>query len=694
MLKWPITSVSNARYLVLSLALAVLFLSLVAVLVATNRRIGEIERAVQRTERRDDAGDAEQESPQTIFREAVEGVDSLLEQRNAERAGRIFETIATPSGSLFAEADTGLAIRRDAEMQATLLRGDRRFFRVTGNAPRGAVDIESRLGERIRVDDIEDGGSGVRRFLRTETARLDAILENEERMRGTLERLPRLPEIARILESQGMSTTRIVRDGFVLRHGYTNEGGGVIVRVAADAERDEYAVDGTPIDGGAEELGTAVAEALRGYDPEEAFRRAGEELEKRLDRLINDDGFTAFLSERGLSVRELTDSVADTGDSVPDADSADSGSSRLGERRIKRYELHSEAEDERAGYFITDLEEGAIELVDIDGRHLSTIDRLPVTHGLGAAAVDPDEQPSFLLLGVADGLTDSMIYVEPRDDGVSMISVPRDIYYEGRKINGIYATDGPSATAGTIEALLGVEIDHYIAIDMDGFADIVSALGTVPVELEDEFLDPMMTYEVDGERRMLYFPPGRHDMAGSAALSFARARQSTSDFDRAARQQLIVAGIRRRIDQLALSEAGKLYDLIRVGLEYSETDIGFLDALRYYRRFRNVPDRTRRLVLSTENVLYENFVAYHEDNLRMEDKDPSEWPDAGPYILLPRAEQWDGVREYVAVWLSGVDPDPDEFFDEEPEEPITVDTLDSFLDLLDEVLFDGETSTR
>ena len=687
MLKLPGDRLASVRYLLLAMGVAVFIVSLIAVLVATHRRIGAIEHAVRGSERQDETADADYEPPGTLFREAVTGIDSLLKQRNEESAGRIFASVATPAGELFAAADTGLTIRSEGDMQATLLRGDRRFFRVSGNAPRGSVDIESRLDERIRVEDIEADGESAHEFLRSQTARLDAILDTEERMRAKLEQLPRLPEIAAVLESEGMSTTRIVRDDFVLRHGYTNEGGAVIVRIAADAERDEYTVDGVRIDGGDEELVTAVAEALREYDPEEAFRRAGAELEERLDRLVGDEGFEAFLSERGLSVRELSDSDSD----------AEIGESEPGgsiERRIKRYELFSEPDDERAGYFVADLEEGAIELVDADGRHLSTIDRIPVTHGLGAAAVDAAEEPSFLLLGVADGLTDSMIYLRPRGDGVSMVSVPRDIYYEGRKINDIYAADGASATVETIEALLGVEIDHFVAIDMDGFADIVSALGTIPVDLDEEFLDPMMTYEANGERRMLYFPPGRHDMGGSAALAFARSRQSTSDFDRAGRQQLIITGIRRRIDQLALSDAGKLYELIRLGLEYSETDIGFLDALRYYRRFRDVPDRTRRLVLSTENVLYENFVAYHEQGLRMENKDPSEWAEAGQYILRPRAEQWDGIREYVTVWLSGVDPDPDEFFDEEPVEPVPVDTLDSFLDLLDEVLFDDETSLR
>ena len=687
MLKWPGDRVRNARYLLLALGFAVLFVAVTAVLVGTHRRIGEIERAVFGDQEQEETAERGHDPPGALFREAVDGVDSLLTRRNEETASRIFSSVATPDGSLFAAANTGLSVRRDGELQATFLRGDRRFFRVTGNAPRGSVDIESRLDERIRVEDIEADGESAHEFLRSQTARLDAILDTEERMRAKLEQLPRLPEIAAVLESEGMSTTRIVRDDFVLRHGYTNEGGAVIVRIAADAERDEYTVDGVRIDGGDEELVTAVAEALREYDPEEAFRRAGAELEERLDRLVGDEGFEAFLSERGLSVRELSDSDSD----------AEIGESEPGgsiERRIKRYELFSEPDDERAGYFVADLEEGAIELVDADGRHLSTIDRIPVTHGLGAAAVDAAEEPSFLLLGVADGLTDSMIYLRPRGDGVSMVSVPRDIYYEGRKINDIYAADGASATVETIEALLGVEIDHFVAIDMDGFADIVSALGTIPVDLDEEFLDPMMTYEANGERRMLYFPPGRHDMGGSAALAFARSRQSTSDFDRAGRQQLIITGIRRRIDQLALSDAGKLYELIRLGLEYSETDIGFLDALRYYRRFRDVPDRTRRLVLSTENVLYENFVAYHEHGLRMENKDPSEWAEAGQYILRPRAEQWDGIREYVTVWLSGVDPDPDEFFDEEPVEPVPVDTLDSFLDLLDEVLFDDETPSR
>ncbi|PAE14418.1 LytR family transcriptional regulator, partial [Virgibacillus sp. 7505] len=61
--------------------------------------------------------------------------------------------------------------------------------------------------------------------------------------------------------------------------------------------------------------------------------------------------------------------------------------------------------------------------------------------------------------------------------------MPRDtkVQIAGRsmadKLNHAHAYGGPDLMVQTVEELLHIPIDHYIAVDMDGFVDVINTLG-------------------------------------------------------------------------------------------------------------------------------------------------------------------------------------------------------------------------
>lgn len=63
----------------------------------------------------------------------------------------------------------------------------------------------------------------------------------------------------------------------------------------------------------------------------------------------------------------------------------------------------------------------------------------------------------------------------------------------------------------------------------------------IPV-LDDNFPEP------GAHRERLYVPAGVQHMTGVQALEYSRSRKSTSDFDRAARQQRVIVSLRRQLD--------------------------------------------------------------------------------------------------------------------------------------------------
>jgi LCP family protein required for cell wall assembly len=173
--------------------------------------------------------------------------------------------------------------------------------------------------------------------------------------------------------------------------------------------------------------------------------------------------------------------------------------------------------------------------------------------------------------------TDTLITVsiDPATGQVVMFSLPRDtvdvpippgparnVYgsvYEG-KINGFYASArnqsvfaGPRATRGygalksVLGELYGLDIKYYVEVNFDGFREVVDALGGVTINVQVPVLDD--NFPQPGSRRLrLFVPAGMQHMTGSQALAYARSRKSTSDFERAARQQRVIVSLRQQLD--------------------------------------------------------------------------------------------------------------------------------------------------
>ncbi|KAF0996633.1 LytR family transcriptional regulator [Geobacillus sp. TFV-3] len=154
---------------------------------------------------------------------------------------------------------------------------------------------------------------------------------------------------------------------------------------------------------------------------------------------------------------------------------------------------------------------------------------------------------SILLIGVDErkgdrGRADSLIVmtVNPNKQSIDMLSVPRDTRTEiiGKgtedKINHSYAFGGVEMAMATVEHFLDIPIDYYIKVNMEGFRDIVDAVGGVTVNNPFTF-----TYEGT------HFPKGEITLNGDEALKYSRMRKEDprGDFGRQDRQKQIIQAI-------------------------------------------------------------------------------------------------------------------------------------------------------
>jgi LCP family protein required for cell wall assembly len=172
---------------------------------------------------------------------------------------------------------------------------------------------------------------------------------------------------------------------------------------------------------------------------------------------------------------------------------------------------------------------------------------------------------------------DSIMVVHAALGSFRKLSIPRDAFAEipgcgQQKINASLACNtqseegNPGLTIETVEGFLGIDINHIVIVDFDGFADFIDTLGGVEVEvpnnknvsgacrLKNRTL--VVAGDVDGGKGgggvSIGLTAGEHTLEGQKALAFARLRHnvcdpSENDIDRAERQQLVLNGIKGRL---------------------------------------------------------------------------------------------------------------------------------------------------
>lgn len=218
---------------------------------------------------------------------------------------------------------------------------------------------------------------------------------------------------------------------------------------------------------------------------------------------------------------------------------------------------------------------------------------------------DVQGHTNILLIGVGgeghdgENLTDTMIIasIDKKNKLVPMLSVPRDFFVDnevvgwGTRINGVYEyiydDTGDSAFAmgeliGELELITDIDIHYYAKIDFQGFEDIVDAIGGVDVSLEEDIYDPYYPAPpgLGYTQETFYLEAGDHTLDGKTALKFARSRYTTSDFDRARRQQELIDAIRQKATSVGfLLNPNKIKNTLEAVSNNFETDMTLTEML-------------------------------------------------------------------------------------------------------------------
>jgi len=206
-------------------------------------------------------------------------------------------------------------------------------------------------------------------------------------------------------------------------------------------------------------------------------------------------------------------------------------------------------------------------------------------------SVFPEEgRVNILLLGGDSGVdrrgirTDTMIVVsiDPVTGWTAMFGIPRNLFglpippghpalgawdncpdCFGMIANELYAWGlrrpdlfgGPNSGANAMKDLtgylLGIDVHYFALVDLEGFVEIIDAIGGVDIVVTERIYDENYP-NVDGTFSEIDLQPGTYHMDGTMALYYARSRHGSHDFDRMNRQRCVLEALAEQADPVTL----------------------------------------------------------------------------------------------------------------------------------------------
>lgn len=208
-----------------------------------------------------------------------------------------------------------------------------------------------------------------------------------------------------------------------------------------------------------------------------------------------------------------------------------------------------------------------------------------------------------------------LMSINPKDNKTVMVSVPRDTKTEivghnsTEKLNHAYAYGGPKMAVHSLEKLMDVPVDHYIAINMDGVKTVIDNLGGVNITSDT-------TFTTTGTEGKYNFEQGKsYKMDGKQALAYMRARKEEGaggDGGRQLRQQQVITSVAK--EAFSMNSVTKLNGIFKATQDNLKTDLSFMKLNKFKSDYDNAQDNVERLTIDGQNAQGDDGLYYFYPN--------------------------------------------------------------------------------
>lgn len=136
------------------------------------------------------------------------------------------------------------------------------------------------------------------------------------------------------------------------------------------------------------------------------------------------------------------------------------------------------------------------------------------------------------------------------------------------------ADPGAQATLEAVSGSLGIKVQAYVLVDMEGFSKLIDAMGGIRIKAGGWVpMSGPMVDEANGIHGMPegWIPAGEQHLNGYHALWYGRSREFVDDYSRIQRQQCVQQAMLKQLDPATL--LSKFQDIAEAGTKVVDSNI-------------------------------------------------------------------------------------------------------------------------
>lgn len=206
--------------------------------------------------------------------------------------------------------------------------------------------------------------------------------------------------------------------------------------------------------------------------------------------------------------------------------------------------------------------------------------------GSGDETLEPRKGVYNIFLAATDMegyRTDTMMVMcyDTVEQTVGVVSIPRDtlVARESGNPHLVYGKGGVEQRVADVSNMLGIPIDYYIKVNIQGFITLVDYLGGI-----DFYVPCNMDYDDPYQDLHIHYTEGQRKLSGQQAMEVARFRKNNdgsgySDVGRTQTQQQILVALAKKV--LAWNNITRINGFVEIFNDNVDTDLSMNDMLYF-----------------------------------------------------------------------------------------------------------------
>ena len=168
--------------------------------------------------------------------------------------------------------------------------------------------------------------------------------------------------------------------------------------------------------------------------------------------------------------------------------------------------------------------------------------------------------------------TNMLMRFDAENKKIDVVSLPRDtLMSNGHKLNSSYNNGGTEKLRSNIEDMLGVPVDFYVSVDLQGFISLVDQIGGVDFDVPED-----MDYDDPYQDLHIHFKAGLQHLNGQQAMEVVRFRHNNDNTGYGGRQDIGRIGTQQAFLKTVAQKLMKLENvpaMAEMFLKYVKTDL-------------------------------------------------------------------------------------------------------------------------